>query len=91
MKRETVLKAISEQLGFNRESMELLAEFYKENKELSEFEFYEKLQKTFPWFELSFKYQNALKLNKIEKHLFFFKVLTIVSLVFGAVAFLIFI
>jgi hypothetical protein len=86
MKREAVLKAITKELGIGRENAELLAEFIKENKELQEFEFYEKLKKTFPWFELTFKYNNASNLNKIERHLYFFKILAIILMVIGAIS-----
>jgi hypothetical protein len=86
MKRETVLKALTKELKIGVENAELLSNFLKENKELEEFEFYEKLKRTFPWFELTFKYNNASNLNRIERHLYFFKVLAIISIVISVVS-----
>lgn len=87
MKRENVLQAITKELGIGKEKAELLIMFAKENKELEEYEFYEKLKKTFPWLELTFKYKDSLNLNKIERHLSFFKVLSIISIIIGVIAF----
>ena len=86
MERENVLSAITKELGIGEANAKLLANFTEENKELGEFEFYDKLKKTFPWFELAFRYKNLSNLSKIEKHLYFFKMLTIISIVFGVIA-----
>lgn len=86
MEKEIVLQALTKELRISKDNVELLANFLKENKDLGEYEFYEKLNKTFPWLELTFKYNYTLNLNRIEKHLFFFKVLAIISIVVGIIA-----
>lgn len=89
MTRESVLKVIVKELNIGREDAQLLATFLKENKDLNDFEFYEKLNKSFPWLELAFKYKYVSNLNKIESHLIFFKVLAIISIIIGVISVLI--
>ena len=85
MKREIVIKALIDDLGISKSDIELLVNFHNENENVDDYEFYEKLNKTFPLLELTFSHNYVLNLSRIEKHLFFFKVLTIISIIVGVI------
>lgn len=86
MKKINVLKSISKEFKISLDDQELFTKFYNENNKLSDNDFYEKFKVEFPWVEYAYKHQNIARQRKIENHLLFFKVLTIISIVLGFIA-----
>jgi hypothetical protein len=76
-----VLKEIADELEIGYEEQRLFTEFLDENSKLNNDEFYKKFEASFSWVEYLFKCQNLIRQRKIESHLKFFKVLTIISMI----------
>ena len=83
MEKLDVLKSISKEFNISLDDQELLAKFQKENTELNDFDFYEKFKVEFPWVEYAYKHQSLVRQRRIDNHLLFFKILTIISLIIG--------
>lgn len=88
MKKEYFLERTSEILGLSYDDKKLLADFLKENSNLSDNDFYKKLDESFPWLQFVYKSNANFRLKNIENHLFFFKVLAIIGIVISIIAFI---
>ena len=83
MKKLDVLRSISKNFNISLDDQELFTKFLNENNELNDHDFFEKFKIEFPWVDYTYKSQNILRQKRIDNHLLFFKVLTIISLVIG--------
>ena len=86
MKKSSVLQSISKELQLSYENQELFTKFLNKNNQLSDLEFYKEFKINFPWIDYAFKYQNLVRQKRIDNHLLFFKVIVIISMIFGFIS-----
>jgi len=86
MKKSNLLKAIGKELKLSYEDQEQFSNFFNENNKLKDDEFYKNFKSTFPWVDYKFKYENLVRQRRIDNHLLFFKVITIISIVIGLIS-----
>lgn len=83
MNKKDVLSNITNLFALKADSKKALVDFYNENKDIPDNEFYQKLNTSLPWVDYSFKLENLWRLKRIDNHLLFFKVITIISIIIG--------
>jgi len=81
MEKNTLLKNLTETVFIDNDVKHKLDEFYKANNHLPDNDFYEQFNKTFPWIEYHLKLSSIWRLKRIDNHLMFFKVITIISII----------